>query len=144
MTDYLNKVLIPYVERKRLELHLGSRYPAVVMFGNFKAQCTAEILQMLDDSRIYVILIPPNCTDGLQPMDLSVNKPAKDFLQNKFQTWYSKQVCSQFQGKSPIDTRTSVVKPFGAEWMIALFSYFQGRPEIIINGFKEIKAYIDS
>ena len=101
---------------------------------------------MLDDSRIYVILIPPNCTDR-EPMDLSVNKPAKDFLRNKFQTWYSKQVCSQFQGKtekSPIDTRTSVVKPFGAEWMIALFSYFQGRPEIIINGFKEIKAYIDS
>jgi len=125
MTDYLNKVLIPYVERKRLELHLGSRYPAVVMFDNFKAQCTAEILKMLDDSHIYVILIPPNCTDRLQPMDLSVNKPAKDFLRNKFQTWYSKQVCSQFQGKtekSPIDTRTSVVKPFGAEWMIALFS----------------------
>jgi len=86
MTDYLNKVLIPYVERKKLELHLGSRYPAVVMFDNFKAQSTAEILQLLDDSCIHVILIPPNCTDRLQPMDLSVNKPAKDFLQNKLQT----------------------------------------------------------
>ena len=47
MTDYLNKVLIPYVERKRLELHLGSRHPVVVMFDNFKAQCTAEICNCL-------------------------------------------------------------------------------------------------
>ena len=63
MADYLNKVLIPYVERKRLELHLESRYPAVVLFDNFKAQYTTEILQLLDDSHIYVILIPPNCFD---------------------------------------------------------------------------------
>lgn len=76
-------------------------------------------------------------------MDLSVNKPAKDFLRKEFNTWYSKQVCSQFQGKSekcPIDT---VVKPLGAEWMKALFDYFKGKPEIICNGFKEIKSYLD-
>ena len=28
-----------------------------------------------------MILLPSNCTDRLQPMDLSVNKSAKDFLQ---------------------------------------------------------------
>ena len=80
-------------------------------------------------------------------MDLSVNKPAKDFLRKEFNTWYSKQVCSQCQGKSEksvIDTRASVVKPLGAEWMKALFDYFKGRPDIIQNGFKEIKTYLDS
>ena len=103
MIDYIEKILLPYVEGKRQELQLTSCYPALVIFDNFKAQCTAEILQMLDDHHIYVTLLPPNCTDRLQPMDLSVNKPV----------WYSKQVCSQFQGKSeksPIDTRASVVK----------------------------------
>lgn len=146
MTDYIEKILLPYVEGKRQELQLASCYPALVIFDNFKAQCTAEILQMLDDHHIYVILLPPNCTDRLQPMDLSVNKPAKDFLRKEFNTWYSKQVCSQFQGKSekcPIDTRASVVKPLGAEWMKALFDYFKGKPEIICNGFKEIKSYLD-
>ena len=129
MTDYLEKILLPYVERKRQELRLANSYPASVIFDNFKAQCTAEILQMLDDHHIYVILLPPNCTDRLQPMDLSVNKPAKDFLHKEFNTWYSKQVCSQFH------TRTSVVKPLGAEWMKTLFDYFKGKPEIISNGF---------
>ena len=80
-------------------------------------------------------------------MDLSVNKPAKDFLRKEFSIWYSNQVCSQFQGKSeksPLDTRTSVVKPLSAEWMKTLFDCFKGKPEIISNGFKEIKAYLDS
>jgi len=70
----------------------------------------------------------------------------KDFLCKEFNNWYSKQVCSQFQEKSeksPIDTTASVVKPLGAEWMKALFDYFKGKPEIICNGFKEIKAYLD-
>ena len=102
---------------------------------------------MLDDNHIYVVLIPPNCTDRLQPLDLSVNKPAKDFLRNKFQTWYAQRVCSQFQGKSekaPVDTRLSVVKPLGAQWMVALYNNFKGRPEIISNGFKEIKDYLEN
>ena len=127
---------------------MASSYPALVIFDNFKAQCTTEILQILDDHHIYVVtLLPPNCTDRFQPMDLRVNKPAKVFLHKEFTSWYSKQVCSQFQGKSeksPIDTRASVVKPLGAEWMKALFDYFKGKPEIITNGFKEIKAYLDS
>ena len=52
MTDYIEKILLPYMERKRQELQLASSYPALVIFGNFKAQCTAEILQMLDDHHI--------------------------------------------------------------------------------------------
>ena len=102
---------------------------------------------MLNDHHFYVIMLPPNCTDRLQPMDPSVNILAKDFSHKEFSTWYSKQVCSQFQvkgEKSPIDTRTSVVKPLGAEWMKTLFDYFKGKPEIICNGFKEIKASLDS
>ena len=99
MTDYLEKIILPYVERKQQELRLANSYPALVIFDNFKAQYTAEILQILDDHHIYVILLPPNCTDRLKLMDLSVNKPAKDFLHKEFSTWYSKQVCSQFQGK---------------------------------------------
>jgi len=43
----------------------------------------------------YVVLIPANCTDRLQPLNISTNKPAKDF----FQEWY--KICRQFQGMDP-------------------------------------------
>ena len=43
----------------------------------------------------YTIIIPANCTDRLQPLDLSVNKAAKDFLRTQFSNWHADQICSQ-------------------------------------------------
>ena len=58
--------------RKRRSLGFADDYPT-----NFKAQITLNILTLLDQSSINVVLIPPNCTDCLQPLDVSVNKVVK-------------------------------------------------------------------
>ena len=50
------------------------------------------MLQLLKDSFIDVVFVPPNCTDHLQPLDLSVNKSAKGFLKRKFWEWYSDEI----------------------------------------------------
>lgn len=42
-------------------------------------------------------------TDLLQPMDLSVNKPIKDFLRQKFQDWYSDQIAKQLEQESNME-----------------------------------------
>lgn len=96
---------------------------------------------------MYVVLIPPNCTDNFQPLDLSVNKSAKDFLRDKFQQWYSEIICRQFQGlqsKEAVDLRLAVVKPLGARRMISLYEYFKSKPEIIQHGFNFISNHIKS
>jgi len=74
---------VPYVDKMRQNLKLGVDYPALLLFDNFKAQGTQELLTLLDDNFINVLLIPLNCTDRLQPMDISVNKPAKDFFASR-------------------------------------------------------------
>ena len=38
-----------------------------------------------------------NCTDKLQPLDVSLNKPVKDEMKKRFQTWYAEQVQKQLQ-----------------------------------------------
>ena len=66
-------------------------------------------------------MIPPNITDQLQFLDISVNKPAKEFLHQKFCTWYAHSVCAQMEGKAakePVDLRMSMVKPLGARWLV--------------------------
>ena len=65
MKDYIQKIIFPYIEGKRQDLKLADNHPALLLFDNFKAQCTQELLTMLDNNFIYVILIPPNCTDRL-------------------------------------------------------------------------------
>ena len=86
------------------------------------------------------MLISPNCTDRLQPLDLSVNKSIKAHLRSEFQLWYAKEVYTQLQGcaeKKPVDLKLSVVKPLGAAWMKSAYDYVKSKPEIIQNGFKE-------
>jgi len=87
-----------------------------------------------------VVLIPPNCMDRLQPLDVSVNKSAKEFLRRKFHAWYAENVCAQLEGKLPkeqVDLRLNVVKSLGAKWMVELFDYMKSKPNIISNGFKK-------
>ena len=67
---------------------------------------------------VNVVLIPPNCTYRLQPLDLTVNKAAKEFLHRKFQAWYAQNVCARLEenmSKKPIDLQLSTVKPLGAK-----------------------------
>ena len=85
MVDYVNLIIIPYIVETRKALKLSEDHPALVLFDVFKGQCTEEVLQLLLDNNILYIFIPANSTDKLQPLDLSVNKPAKDFMKLKFQ-----------------------------------------------------------
>ena len=122
---------------KNRELKLPPDYPGLVIFDNLNGQCTEDILRLIDDNHINVIIIPANCTDRLQPMDLSVNKALKDYLKSQFQTWYAEEVCCQVEEGHVqlIDLNLSTVKPLGARWIVSAFDYIQGNPEIIKNGF---------
>ena len=139
MIDYFNEVILPYIKEKRSVLRLNSDQPALLIFNNFKAQCTSSFLKLIDEHNVNVALIPPNCTDRLQPLDLSVNKAAKDHLRSQFREWYAKEVCSQLDGHAEskgVDLRLSVLKPLGAAWIVSLHRYIKESPSIVQNGFK--------
>ncbi len=114
---------------------------ALVLFDRFRGQCTQKFLDLLEANRILIVIVPANCTDRLQPLDISVNKAAKEFLRRQFQEWYSGKIYQQMQqhGDSskinPVDLRMSIVKPLGVRWMISLYEYMKSKPEIIKNGF---------
>ena len=136
MKDYVHKVILPYIVKKRKELKLSLNHPALLIFDNFKAQCTSDILRSLDENNINVVLVPPNC----------VNKAAKEYLRRQFQSWYAQEVCSQLKGekeKAPVDLRLTIVKPLGARWIIDMYGYLKSNPDIIRNGFKDIMDKLD-
>ena len=59
-------------------------YPALVLFDIFKGQCTNEVYDLLTHNNNFYIIIPANCTDKFQPLDLSINKAAKNFMKRGF------------------------------------------------------------
>ena len=141
MISYVQLVIVPYVQETRKNLGLPDSQSALVILDEFKGQTTHAVLNLLKQNNIEYVIVPPNCTDRLQPLDVSINKPAKDFLRKQFQSWYAEQIVSQKndgQTVQPVDMRLSIVKPIGAKWMIAMSDYIKSHPEMIINGFKNV------
>ena len=137
--EYIKLIILPYVEKKRKELGLPTTFPALVLFDAFKGQTTELIYELLESNAIYIVSIPANCTDKLQPMDLSVNKSIKEFLKNKFGEWYASMVfanCNNSLTPAPLDLQISIMKPLNAKWLLDAHSYLQRNPSIILNGFK--------
>lgn len=121
-----------------MELGLSASHPALVLFDHFRGQNRERCFEFLEDHHIHHVLIPKNCTDQLQPLDVAVNKPVKDFMKAKFQKWYAEQVASQLKdnkGTQSVDMRMSIMKPIGAQWLLSMFDHFKQRPDIIRNGF---------
>ena len=136
MREYIKHIIVPFVNSKRNELKLPSDQPALAIFDVFRGQQTQSIMDLLEENNILVVNIPANCTDRLQPMDLSINKSVKDFMRSKFTDWYSEQVHQQLtNGDSeeiaPVDLKMSTMKPLGAHWLVSLHDYISENRSIV-------------
>ena len=152
MIDYIDMIIVPYVEAQRDTLQNPTQAALVVM-DNFRGQVTTAINDLLEAHNINVCLLPANTTDQLQPMDIAVNKPAKDFLKQKFEHWYSDEVTKQLQGVSdvelaeiqPVDLSMAAIKELSAQWLVEMAEYIASNPQFVVNGFRRsgIPAALD-
>ena len=139
MVEYVEHIIAPYIEKVRETQQNDT--PALVIMDNFKGQITESFTDLLESHNIHVCLLPPNTTDRLQPMDISVNKPAKDYLKQQFDHWYSEQVFAQLQEEEqavelqPINLGLPALKNLGAKWLVEMADYISGNPQMIVNGF---------
>lgn len=140
MVQYIEEIIVPYVEQQR---EMVGDKPALAIMDNFKGQVTTKINNLLEANNIHVCLLPPNTTDVLQPMDISVNKPAKDYLKRKFEEWYSGEVTKQLTGATdlesvefePVDFSLAAVREMTAKWLVGMAEYIADNPHIIVRGF---------
>ena len=139
MIQYIEHIILPYLESARTT----ENAPALIIMDNFKGQVTPSINRILEENNIHVCLLPPNTTDLLQPMDISVNKPAKEFLRNEFQQWYSEQVQKRIEEEgvdaveiTPIKLEMPILKELGVKWLIKMAEYLADNPQFIVNGFR--------
>ena len=71
MEVYITKIIMLYIAETKRKFSIPVDQPALLLFNNFKGQCTEKLLKLLDSNNIDVVLKPPNCTDSLQPLDLA-------------------------------------------------------------------------
>lgn len=96
----------------------------------------------LEEENVHVVYLPPNVTDLLQPLDISINKPAKSFLKRKFEEWYAEEIFKQLRGPDstsdrlePVDLSLPVMKELCSKWILEMFEYISANPQMIVKGF---------
>ena len=142
--ELLEKIILPYVFRTREKLGVPESQKWLLICDVFKAQWTDPVKDMVRESSGCMVAVPHNWTSYFQPLDISVNKPCKDFLRNEAQTWYSKRIVEQLKtGKSEhevkVDTKISIVKPLHANWVTKFYDHIRNNPEMVRNGWKRSK-----
>ena len=141
MKRYIENIIVPFICRKRESLKLQNDHPALALFDSFRGQTTPAILSLLESHNIIPVQIPANCTDKLQPLDVSINKPVKNEMKKHFQTWYAMEVQKQLKdrvsvGDVKVDMPLAVMKEKSANWILSTSTALQARPQLAINGFK--------
>ena len=75
----MKNIILPYISATQKDLGVVEHI-AVVIFDTFKGHTGSEMKSLLLENYVILVIIPSNCTDVLQPLDFSVNKPLKDHL----------------------------------------------------------------
>ena len=82
MVQYIQDFIVPYVTSVR-EMLGKNNQAALTIFDNLRSQLTEGVMEEQEHHNIQSVLASANCTDRLQPMDLS-NKSAKVFMRLRF------------------------------------------------------------
>ena len=88
---FINEIILPHLQKERTKIGREDQ-KALLIFDVFRGQTTDKVLNLLKDNNILVTKVPANMTHIFQPLDLTVNKAAKDFTRDKFSDWFTKQI----------------------------------------------------
>ena len=97
----------------------------------FKGQDNGILKEFCSKNRCEIAIVPRNLTNKFQPLDLTVNKAAKAFIQNQCNDWCSDQVAQQLKsGNDPTDIKVSSklsdLKPRHPSWIVDLYKHMEG------------------
>ena len=139
--ELFQKVIFPYLKNVKLSKKYPKEQMSLIIMDTFKGQDNDIVLNLCKKHFCQVVIVPHNLTKKFQPLDITVNKPAKSFISNKYNEWFGEQVAKQLQkGIPPADIQVSLnlgeLKVMHARWISALYDYLCDLKEIILNGFK--------
>ena len=68
---------------------------SLIIMDTFNWQDNDEAAKICRENNCALIIIPHNLTNKFHPLDITVNKPAKSFIKDKYNMWYTEQVAKQ-------------------------------------------------
>uniref|UniRef100_A0A0N5BCA4 DDE-1 domain-containing protein n=1 Tax=Strongyloides papillosus TaxID=174720 RepID=A0A0N5BCA4_STREA len=130
MTEDIMKEWIEEVWKERLHYNPDSRN-SLLIFDSARSHLTEGVREALQQSS-KIAVIPGGLTRFLQPLDVSVNKPFKDGLRQRWEDWMEDKENAEYT-KGGRRKRCSYEK---AAWIVS-DSFNALSSDTIINGFNK-------
>ena len=94
---------------------------SLILMDTFKQQDNDEVAKLCRKNNCALMIVP-HLTNKFQALDITVNKPAKSFIKDKYNMGYTEQVVKQLnEGKDPAHVKVSLnlseIKPLHAKWI---------------------------
>ena len=99
---FIDEFILPHVQKERAKLRCGNQ-KALLIFDVFRGQTTDKIFKVLKENHILVTKVPANMAHLFQPLDLTVNKAAKDYTKQKFSDWFTRQINKGLENGQELD-----------------------------------------
>ena len=100
---FIKNIILPYIRSVRVESSVPNQ-AALVIYDAFRGHMGEQVQSLQEDNKIFYVTVLNNCTDILQPLDLSVNKPFKDNLRKGFSMSYAEEVTRQMENGTQVDS----------------------------------------
>lgn len=107
------------------------RLPSLLVLDSFKGHLVESVKEKLCDMRTHLAVIPGGLTSVLQPLDVSVNKPFKDYVRKMYVEW----MASGEHGLTPTGRIKRPPLETVCEWIVAAWDMVS--PSIVEHSFKK-------
>ena len=95
--EFFKEIIFPYLEYTKRSKSYALEQHSLIIVDTFKGQDNDKLNKLSAENNCDVVIVPHNLTNKFQALDLSVNKAAKSFFQNKYNDWFSDELLRSFK-----------------------------------------------
>ena len=96
---YFEKVIFLYLEKIKVWKCYPKEQMLLVIMNTFKGQDKDEMRKFWAKNSCEIVIITHNLTNKFQPLDTIVNKAAKFFISDKYNSWFANDVSNQLRAE---------------------------------------------
>ena len=138
--SFIENIIVPYVNDEKVFLGLPEAQKTLLVYDVFKGHLTKKVNEIMALNNIVHELVPANMTNLFQPLDITVNRVAKDIVRRCYSSYYSEEVMKQISaGTAPrdgkVNLKLSKIKPLHDEWLEKVYTEMQDRSSLIKKRF---------
>jgi hypothetical protein len=126
--DIMKKWVAMVLEPRRRKIALNKK--GLILLDGHRAHLSEEVINKIKACNFDILVMPPNTTAYLQPLDIAVNRSFKSLYSNEWEDWMSKKKPNDSEKPS----KDHIIKWVSRSWE-------KVREEVVIQGWKPLLEY---